>query len=166
MKVLIVDDFQNMRQVVVDSLKSIGCEEIFEAEDGFIALKKLKEEAFDLVISDWHMPNMSGLELVKEMRATLELNKVPVLMITSEAKRDLIIAVAKAGANGYILKPFTPEVLKEKVDKILSSRTSDKKTEPAPNVNESVEQAIETTIETPAQETVSEPPTEEKKDAS
>ncbi len=118
-KVLIVDDFATMRKVVRNLLKQSGYEDIVEAEDGVMALKALKAQKIDVVVSDWNMPNMTGLELLKAVRADAELAKTPFLMVTAEALQDNVVAAVKAGVNNYIVKPFTAEVLNEKIKKIM-----------------------------------------------
>jgi len=120
MKVLIVDDFPTMRRIVKNLLKDLGLENVDEAEDGMVAISKLQSGNFDLVISDWNMPNKDGLTLLKEIRADGALAKIPVLMVTAEAKKENIVAAAQAGANGYIVKPFTAAVLEEKLNKVFS----------------------------------------------
>ena len=118
-KILVVDDFATMRKVIRNLLKQVGYENIVEAEDGVIALKILKSQKIDLVISDWNMPNMTGLELLKAVRADEDLKSTPFLMVTAEALQDNVIAAVKAGVSNYIVKPFTAEVLNEKITKIL-----------------------------------------------
>ena len=118
-KILVVDDFATMRKVVRNLLKQVGYENIVEAEDGVTALKALKSQKVDLIISDWNMPNMTGLELLKAVRADEELKTTPFLMVTAEALQDNVIAAVKAGVSNYIVKPFTAEVLNEKIRKIL-----------------------------------------------
>lgn|SRR5690606_13720835 len=120
MKVLIVDDFPTMRRIVKNLLKDLGIENVDEAEDGAMAIERLQGGGFDLVISDWNMPNKDGLTLLKEIRANEALSKLPVLMVTAEAKKDNIVAAAQAGANGYVVKPFTAAVLEEKLNKIFT----------------------------------------------
>jgi len=120
-KVLIVDDFATMRKVVRNLLKQVGYEDIIEAEDGVMALKALKSQKIDVIVSDWNMPNMTGLELLKAVRADAELAKTPFLMVTAEALQDNVVAAVKAGVNNYIVKPFTAEVLNEKIKKIMES---------------------------------------------
>jgi len=119
MKILVVDDFATMRKVVKNLLKQAGYENIVEAEDGVAALRILKSQKVDLIISDWNMPNMSGLELLKAVRADSELSKMPFLMVTAEALQENVIAAVKAGVSNYIVKPFTAEVLNEKITKIM-----------------------------------------------
>lgn len=119
MKILVVDDFATMRKVVRNLLKQVGYENIAEAEDGAIALRILKSQKVDFVISDWNMPNMNGLELLKAVRADGDLAKTPFLMVTAEALQENVIAAVKAGVSNYIVKPFTAEVLNEKINKIV-----------------------------------------------
>ena len=118
-KFLVVDDFSTMRRIVRNLLKELGFTNIEEAEDGEIALEKLNKGDFEFVVTDWNMPNMDGLTLLKNIRSSTSLKHLPVLMITAEAKKENIIAAAKAGANGYIVKPFTAATLSEKMDKIF-----------------------------------------------
>jgi two-component system, chemotaxis family, chemotaxis protein CheY len=120
-KVLIVDDFATMRKVVRNLLKQVGYEDIVEAEDGVMALKALKSQKIDVIVSDWNMPNMSGFELLKAVRADADLSKTPFLMVTAEALQDNVVAAVKAGVSNYIVKPFTAEVLNEKIKKIMDS---------------------------------------------
>jgi len=119
MKFLVVDDFSTMRRIVRNLLKELGYSNVDEAEDGAMALSKLKNEQFDFVISDWNMPVMNGLDMLKSIRADAALAKLPVLMVTAEAKKENIIAAAQAGANGYVVKPFTAATLDEKLNKIF-----------------------------------------------
>ena len=118
-KFLVVDDFSTMRRIVRNLLKELGYSNVDEAEDGAMALSKLKNEHFDFVISDWNMPVMNGLDMLKSIRADAALAKLPVLMVTAEAKKENIIAAAQAGANGYVVKPFTAATLDEKLAKIF-----------------------------------------------
>ena len=119
MRFLVVDDFSTMRRIVKNLLKELGYANVDEAEDGAMALSKLKNEQFDFVISDWNMPVMNGLDMLKSIRADAALAKLPVLMVTAEAKKENIIAAAQAGANGYVVKPFTAATLDEKLAKIF-----------------------------------------------
>ena len=119
MKILVVDDFPTMRRIIKNLLKQLGFQHIMEAEDGMNALDLLKEGSFDFVVTDWNMPGMSGLELLKAVRADAKLAALPVLMVTAESKREQIIEAAQAGVNGYIVKPFTAITLKEKIEKIF-----------------------------------------------
>ena len=118
-KILVVDDFATMRKVIRNLLKQVGYENIVEAEDGVIALKTLKSQKIDFVISDWNMPNMTGLELLKAVRSDEDLKTTPFLMVTAEALQDNVIAAVKAGVSNYIVKPFTAETLNDKITKIL-----------------------------------------------
>lgn len=118
-KILVVDDFPTMRRIIRNLLKDLGFENVDEAEDGAQALEKLRNSTFDLVVSDWNMPNMDGLEMLKTIRQDPALSKLPVLMVTAEAKKENIIAAAQAGANGYVVKPFTAATLEEKLNKIF-----------------------------------------------
>ncbi len=122
MKILIVDDFATMRKILKNILKDLGYTDLLEAEDGKAALDILKKEKVDLVISDWNMPNMDGLSLLKAIRADDALKDTPVLMVTAEAQKQNVIEAVKAGVNNYVVKPFTPEVIKEKISKIFASR--------------------------------------------
>ena len=121
LKILIVDDFATMRKVIRNLLKQGGFENVVEAEDGVAALKVLKSQPVDFIISDWNMPNMSGLELLKAVRSDEELKALPFLMVTAEALKDNVVAAVKAGVSNYIVKPFTAEVLNEKIEKIVKS---------------------------------------------
>ncbi len=120
-KFLVVDDFSTMRRIVRNLLKELGFLNVQEAEDGVEALAKLRAEPFDFVVSDWNMPNMTGIELLKEIRADDKLKHLPVLMVTAEAKKENIIAAAQAGASGYVVKPFTAATLDEKMKKIFQN---------------------------------------------
>ncbi|UWN48841.1 Chemotaxis protein CheY [Alcanivorax sp. ALC70] len=119
MSILVVDDFPTMRRIVRSLLKELGFTNVEEAEDGQEALTKLKAGGFDFVVSDWNMPNLDGLEMLKQIRADEGMKSLPVLMVTAEAKKDNIVAAAQAGANGYIVKPFTAVTLEEKLNKIF-----------------------------------------------
>jgi two-component system chemotaxis response regulator CheY len=116
---LVVDDFPTMRRIVRSLLKELGFTNVDEAEDGQEALNKLKAGGFDFVVADWNMPNLDGMEMLKEIRADPALEKMPVLMVTAEAKKENIIAAAQAGASGYVVKPFTAATLDEKLNKIF-----------------------------------------------
>ncbi|MFA6313417.1 MAG: chemotaxis response regulator CheY [Sterolibacterium sp.] len=118
-KFLVVDDFSTMRRIVRNLLKELGYIHAEEAEDGAVALQKLKGGGFDFVVSDWNMPNMDGLQLLQAVRADPALKHLPVLMITAEAKKENIIAAAQSGASGYIVKPFTAGTLNDKLVKIF-----------------------------------------------
>lgn len=119
MKILVVDDFSTMRRIVRNLLKQLGYENIEEAEDGQEAFSKLKSDTFHFIISDWNMPNMTGIELLKKVRADGDLKNLPFLMVTAESEKEKVIEAIKSGVNNYIVKPFTAEILKEKMDKIL-----------------------------------------------
>ncbi|MEK6814980.1 MAG: chemotaxis response regulator CheY [Nitrospirota bacterium] len=121
MKILVVDDFSTMRRIIKNILRQIGYQEIGEAEDGQAALAKLKVDKFDFVVTDWNMPNMTGLELLQAMRAEPALKDVPVLMVTAESQQENVVQAVQAGVNNYIVKPFTAETLKEKIDKIFEA---------------------------------------------
>ncbi len=119
MKILIVDDFSTMRRIIKNLLRDLGFSNTQEADDGVTALPMLKSGNFDFLVTDWNMPGMTGIDLLKAVRADERLASLPVLMVTAEAKRDQIIAAAQAGVNGYVVKPFTAAALKEKIDKIF-----------------------------------------------
>lgn len=121
LKFLVVDDFSTMRRIVRNLLKDLGFTNVDEAEDGSVALQKLRSEPFDFVVSDWNMPVMTGIELLRQIRADANLKKLPVLLITAEAKKENIIEAAQAGASGYIVKPFTAATLDEKLNKIFQN---------------------------------------------
>jgi two-component system chemotaxis response regulator CheY len=119
MKVLVVDDFSTMRRIVKNLLRDLGFTNISEADDGSTALPMLKEGSFDFVVTDWNMPGMQGIDLLKAIRADSNLSHIPVLLITAEAKKEQIVMAAQAGVNGYIVKPFTAATLNAKLDKIF-----------------------------------------------
>ena len=119
MKVLIVDDFATMRRIVRNVLKQIGFTNMIEADNGKAALKVLKKENIDLILCDWNMPEMPGIDLLKAIRSDDELKKIPFVMVTAEAQKDNIIEAVKAGVNSYIVKPFTPETVNEKLNIIF-----------------------------------------------
>ena len=121
---LVVDDFSTMRRIIKNLLHDLGYANVTEADDGSTALPLLKDGNFDFLITDWNMPGMPGLELLKQVRADARLGKMPVLMLTAEAKREQIVEAAQAGVNGYVIKPFTAATLKEKIDKILAARAA------------------------------------------
>ncbi len=121
LKFLVVDDFATMRRIIRNLLKELGFNNVDEAEDGVYALQKLRGETFDFVISDWNMPNMTGIDLLRAIRADDQLKHLPVLMVTAEAKKENIIAAAQAGASGYVVKPFTAVTLDEKLKKIFNT---------------------------------------------
>lgn len=119
MKILVVDDFSTMRRIVKNLLRDLGYTNTHEADDGNTALPLLKTGNFDFLVTDWNMPGMEGIELLKNVRADPDLKSLPVLMVTAEAKREQIVEAAQAGVNGYVVKPFTAGTLKEKIDKIF-----------------------------------------------
>lgn len=119
MKILIVDDFSTMRRIIKNLLRDLGFTNTVEADDGTTALPILQAGSIDFLITDWNMPGMTGIELLRVVRADEKLQSIPILMVTAEAKRDQIIAAAQAGVNGYVVKPFTAVALKEKIEKIF-----------------------------------------------
>ncbi|MEM5536647.1 chemotaxis response regulator CheY [Neptuniibacter pectenicola] len=119
MKILVVDDFSTMRRIIKNLLRDLGMTNVLEADDGQTALPILKQGGIDFLVTDWNMPGMTGIDLLKEVRSDPNLAAMPVLMVTAEAKKEQIIAAAQAGVNGYVVKPFTAAVLKEKIDKIF-----------------------------------------------
>ena len=118
-KILIVDDFSTMRRIIKNLLRDLGYNNTYEADDGATALPMLEAGDFQFVITDWNMPIMQGIDLLRNIRKSPKLRAMPVLMVTAEAKRDQIIEAAKAGVNGYIVKPCTAATLKSKLDKIF-----------------------------------------------
>ena len=124
MKILIVDDFSTMRRIIKGLLSELGFSNVEEADDGNSALPLLKANHYDFLVTDWNMPGMTGIELLKAVRADGKLAKLPVLMVTAEAKREQIVEAAQAGVNGYVVKPFTANTLKEKMDKIFERLTA------------------------------------------
>ena len=120
MRILVVDDFATMRRIIKNILKQIGCENIDEAEDGRQAFGKLKSEHFDFVVSDWNMPNMTGIELLQAVRSDPGLSALPILMVTAETEKEKVLEAVQSGVNNYIVKPFTAEVLMEKINKIFT----------------------------------------------
>jgi len=119
MKILVVDDFSTMRRIIKNLLKDLGFSNIQEADDGSTALPMLQQGDFDFVVTDWNMPGMQGIDLLRAIRADDKLKHLPVLMVTAEAKKEQIVAAAQAGVKGYVVKPFTAATLKEKLDKIF-----------------------------------------------
>jgi two-component system chemotaxis response regulator CheY len=120
MKILIVDDFASMRRIVKNTLKKIGFKNILEADDGTTALAMLKEQKIDLILADWNMPKMSGLELLKKVKQDNTLKTIPVLMVTAEAQKENVIEAIQAGVSNYIVKPFTPDSMKQKLEQTLA----------------------------------------------
>lgn len=121
MQFLVVDDSPTMRRIVVNALRSIGYENVVEAEDGQDALSKLQAHTIDFIITDWNMPNLNGLDLTKTIRSSPSISSIPILMVTTRALKQDIIEALQAKVNNYIVKPFTPTVLKEKIELILQS---------------------------------------------
>ncbi|CAG1065564.1 partial Chemotaxis protein CheY, partial [uncultured bacterium] len=119
MKILVVDDFSTMRRIIKNILREIGYNNVDEADDGSTALEKLKSAKFDFVVTDWNMPNMPGIELLKAIRQDDGLKDTPVLMVTAEAAKENVVTAVAAGVNNYIVKPFTAAALKERIDLIL-----------------------------------------------
>lgn len=119
MKILIVDDFSTMRRIIKNLMRDLGFTNTAEADDGSTALPLLQNGNFDFLVTDWNMPGMTGIELLKAVRADDRLKDMPILMVTAEAKREQIVEAAQAGVNGYVVKPFTAAVLKEKIEKIF-----------------------------------------------
>jgi len=117
--ILIVDDFASMRRIIKGTLKSIGFDNFIEAEDGVVALKKLEKEKIDLIISDWIMPNMNGLEFLKAVKGDSKFKDIPFVMVTAEGQKGNVLEAINAGVNNYIVKPFTPETLQAKLQKVL-----------------------------------------------
>ncbi len=119
MKILIVDDFSTMRRIIKNLLRDLGFNNTEEADDGNTGLPKLQSGNFDFLVTDWNMPGMTGIDLLRAVRADEKLKDLPVLMVTAEAKKEQIVMAAQEGVNGYIVKPFTAQTLKEKIDKIF-----------------------------------------------
>lgn len=119
MKILVVDDFSTMRRIIKNLLKDLGFTNVQQADDGSTALPMLQQGDFDFVVTDWNMPGMQGIDLLRAVRADDSLKHLPVLMVTAEAKKEQIVAAAQAGVNGYVVKPFTAATLKEKLEKIF-----------------------------------------------
>jgi len=119
MKVLVVDDFATMRRIVKGVLKQLGFSDIIEAEDGSLALEELKKEKVGLIVSDWNMPNMTGLDLLKAVRGDDSLKSIPFIMVTAEGQKENVVEAVKCGVSNYIVKPFTPETFNEKLQKVF-----------------------------------------------
>lgn len=119
MKILVVDDFSTMRRIIKNLLRDLGFTNTDEADDGTTALPMLQTGKYDFLVTDWNMPGMTGIDLLRAVRADDSIKTMPILMVTAEAKRDQIVAAAQAGVNGYVVKPFTAAVLKEKIEKIF-----------------------------------------------
>jgi len=120
MKILIVDDFSTMRRIIKNLLRDFGFTNTQEADDGNTGLPMLQSGNFDFLVTDWNMPGMTGIDLLRAVRADDKLKTLPVLMVTAEAKKEQIVMAAQEGVNGYIVKPFTAQTLKEKIDKIFA----------------------------------------------
>ena len=119
MKILIVDDFSTMRRIIKNLLRDLGFTNTVEADDGLTAIPILNSGSIDFLVTDWNMPGMTGIDLLRHVRADEKLRSLPVLMVTAEAKREQIIEAAQAGVNGYVVKPFTAQALKDKIEKIF-----------------------------------------------
>lgn len=119
MKILIVDDFSTMRRIIKNLLRDLGFNNTEEADDGNTGLPKLQSGNYDFLVTDWNMPGMTGIDLLRAVRADEKLKSLPVLMVTAEAKKEQIVMAAQEGVNGYIVKPFTAQTLKEKIEKIF-----------------------------------------------
>jgi two-component system chemotaxis response regulator CheY len=122
LSILVVDDFATMRRIVRKALKQLGYNHVFEADDGTSALQVLKKEKIQFIIADWNMPQMPGIELLKTVRSTEEWKSLPFLMVTAEGQREYVLEAVKHKVSNYIVKPFTPEVLREKINKILETK--------------------------------------------
>ena len=120
-KVLVVDDFATMRRIVKGVLKQLGFSKIIEAEDGSVALGELKKDSIGLIVSDWNMPKMTGLDLLKAVKKDESLKNIPFIMVTAEGQKENVIEAVKAGVSNYVVKPFTPETFSEKLEKVLGS---------------------------------------------
>lgn len=120
--VLVVDDFKTMRRIVRQALKGMGFQSVDEAEDGKIALQKLQQGSYQLIISDWNMPNMMGIDLLKAVRADTRLRAIPFLMLTAESQKENVLEAARAGVSNYIVKPFTQDQLEEKLEQIYAKK--------------------------------------------
>lgn len=120
--ILVVDDFSTMRRIVKTCLKQLGFENIQEAEDGQVALSKLQSSEFKLVVSDWNMPNMMGIDLLRAVRGDEKLKAIPFLMVTAEAQKENVLEAAKAGVSNYIVKPFTADQLQAKLEAIFNKK--------------------------------------------
>ncbi len=119
-KILVVDDFATMRRIIKGTLRQIGFTNIIEADDGDVALERLKDNKVGLILADWNMPNMTGFDLLKAVRSDESLNAIPFIMVTAEGQKDNVVEAVKAGVSNYLIKPFTPEDLKEKIEKALN----------------------------------------------
>ncbi len=122
MRFLVVDDSSTMRRIVINTLNKLGHQECLEAGNGREGLERLQQGPVDMIITDWNMPEMSGIEFVRAVRGTQELSSVPVLMVTTNAAKDDIVEALRAGVNNYVVKPFTPDTIREKIDAVLAAR--------------------------------------------
>jgi two-component system chemotaxis response regulator CheY len=122
MNILVVDDFSTMRRIVKNILRQLGYDNIVEADDGTTALEVLKREKIDFIISDWNMPQMTGIELLKAVRTSAEWKDLPFLMVTAEGQKEHVIEAVKHRVSNYVVKPFTPETLTEKINKIFEGK--------------------------------------------
>ncbi|MBW2037538.1 MAG: chemotaxis response regulator CheY [Deltaproteobacteria bacterium] len=120
MKVLVVDDFATMRRIVKNILKEIGFKNIVEADDGLTALEVLKKDKIDLVLADWNMPRMTGLDLLKAVRSDESLKKTPFVMVTAEAQKSCVLEAVQAGVSNYVVKPFTANTVRQKLEQVFS----------------------------------------------
>ena len=120
MRILVVDDFSTMRKIIKNILRQLGLENIVEADDGTTAWETLNKDNIDFIVSDWNMPKMTGIELLRKVRASEEYGDLPFLMVTAEAQQENIIEAVQAKVSNYIVKPFTPETLQQKIDKIFA----------------------------------------------
>ncbi|MDD9912147.1 MAG: chemotaxis response regulator CheY [Alphaproteobacteria bacterium] len=118
-RILVVDDFQTMRRIVINLLRQLGFTNVTEAEDGAAAWEKLQADAIDLIISDWNMPNMNGLDFLKKVREDEKYKALPFIMVTAEGKRENVITAVQTGVSNYIVKPFNAATLKEKLSKVI-----------------------------------------------
>ncbi|MEZ5359462.1 MAG: response regulator [Candidatus Zixiibacteriota bacterium] len=121
MKILAVDDSPTMRRIIINSLKKAGYSDVVEATDGKDALAKMRVNSFDFIITDWNMPEMDGMTFVTNVRSNDQFKSIPILMVTTRSVQDDIVEAVKAGVNSYIVKPFTPDTLKEKIEQVLAN---------------------------------------------
>ncbi len=119
MRILVVDDLQTMRRIVMNLMRQLGFTKMIEAADGELAWEVLENDNIDLIVSDWNMPNMTGMELLKKVRASEEYKNIPFIMVTAEGKKETVIAAVQAGVNNYIVKPFNAATLKEKLKRVI-----------------------------------------------
>lgn len=119
-KILVVDDSASMRKIVINSLKELGYTNVIEADGGFEAIERLSEGSIGFVLTDWNMPDLAGIDLLKEIRRKATLHQLPVMMITAEATKECVLAAVKAGVNNFIIKPFTTQILEAKIEQVYS----------------------------------------------